>query len=99
MANGSAGPGVIRRLVDTAWSARNAGSADPDDPLVRGFADFGLPYSRLAMVGELPRLEAWRDNLQIPANSAFLDGTLLLTVEALLGSTGRRCSRRSRCGS
>jgi hypothetical protein len=33
-------------------------------------------------------LEVWRDSLQIPANSAFLDGTLLLTVEALLGSNG-----------
>ena len=42
MANGGAGLGVIRRLVDTAWSA-NVASADPDDPLVRGFADFGLP--------------------------------------------------------
>jgi hypothetical protein len=30
----------------------------------------------------------WRDNLRIPANSAFLDGTLLLTVEALLGWNG-----------
>jgi hypothetical protein len=34
MADGSAGPSAIRRLVDTAWSA-DVASADPDDPLVR----------------------------------------------------------------
>jgi len=88
MADGSAGPGVIRRLVDTAWSADLA-PAGPDDPLVRGFAEFGLPaYSPLATDDQLRELEAWRDGLQIPANSAFLDGTLLLTVEALLGWNG-----------
>jgi hypothetical protein len=88
MANGGAGPGVIRRLVDTAWSA-DVASADPDDPLVRGFADFGLPsYSPLATEDQLRDLEAWRDNLRIPANSAFLDGTLLLTVKRLLGPYG-----------
>ena len=88
MADGRAGPGVIRRLVDTAWSA-DVASADPDDPLVRGFADFGLPsYSPLATEDQLRELEAWRDNLRIPANSAFLDGTLLLTVQALLSWDG-----------
>jgi hypothetical protein len=88
MADDSAGPGVIRRLVDTAWSA-DVASAAPDDPLVRGFAEFGLPpYSPLVTDDQLHDLEAWRDNLQIPANSAFLDGTLLLTVEALLGWNG-----------
>jgi hypothetical protein len=88
MAEGSPGPGVIRRMVDTAWSASEL-PADPDDPLVRGFADFGLPSSSsLATDGRLRELEAWRDNLRIPANSAFLDGTLLLTVEALLGWDG-----------
>lgn len=39
MADGSAEPGVIRHLVDTAWSA-DVAAADPDDPLVRGFAEF-----------------------------------------------------------
>lgn len=88
MADGSAGPGVIRRLVDTAWAADLA-LAGPDDPLVRGFAEFGLPaYSPLATDDQLRELAAWRDSLQIPANSAFLDGTLLLTVEALLGRNG-----------
>lgn len=92
MSDGSPGPGVIRRLVDTAWSA-DVSSADPDDPLVRGFADFGLPsYSPLTTEDQLRELEAWRDNLRIPANSAFLDGTLLLTVLSLLtrGSEGQR---------
>ncbi len=83
MADGSAGAGAIRRLVDTAWSA-DVASADPDDPLVQGFAEFGLPPDS-PLVYQLRDLEAWRDNLQIPANSALLDGTLLLTVEALLG--------------
>jgi hypothetical protein len=88
MADGSAGPGVIRRMVDTAWSA-NAASTGPDDPLVRGFAEFGLPSSSsLTTDDQLRDLETWRDNLRIPANSAFLDGTLLLTVEALLGWDG-----------
>ena len=88
MADGSAGPDVIRRLVDTAWSA-DVAPADPDDPLVRGFADFGLPsYSPLATEDQLRDLEAWRDNLRIPANSAFLDGTLLLTVKRLLSPYG-----------
>jgi hypothetical protein len=45
-------------------------------------------YSYLAADDQLSALEAWRESLQIPANSAFLDGTLLLTVEALLGSNG-----------
>src|SRR5690242_15885785 len=84
MADGSAGPSVIRRLVDTAWST-NVASTDPDDPLVRGFADFGLPArSPLATEDQLRDLKAWRDNLRIPANSAFLDGTMLLTVQSLL---------------
>src|ERR1035438_2974210 len=88
MADGRAGAGVIRRLVDAEWSA-NAASADPDDPVVRGFAEFGLPsYSQLATDDRLRDLEAWRGDLQVPANSAFLDSTLLLTVEALLGSNG-----------
>jgi hypothetical protein len=84
MGDGSAGPSVIKRLVDTAWSADTA-SADPDDPLVRGFADFGLPsHSPLATEDQLRDLKAWRDGLRVPANSAFLDGTLILTVETLL---------------
>lgn len=63
----------------------SAGPADPDDPLVRGFAEFGLPsYSPLATEHQLRTLEVWRDSLRIPPNSAFLDGTLLQTVEALL---------------
>lgn len=77
MADDSAGPGVIRRLVDKAWSA-DVASADPDDPLVRGFAEFGLPPdSTLATDDQLRDLETWRDNLRILANSAFLDGALL----------------------
>jgi hypothetical protein len=88
MPDGRAGAGVIRRLVDAEWSA-NAASADPDDPLVRGFAEFGLPpHSPLATGERLRDLEEWQADLQIPANSAFLDSTLLLTVEALLGSNG-----------
>jgi hypothetical protein len=86
LAKDSANPSVIRRLVDTAWSA-GAASADPDDPQVRGFAEFGLPpASPLTTDDQLHALEAWRDDLKIPANGAFLDGTLLLTVKALLDS-------------
>jgi hypothetical protein len=33
-------------------------------------------------------LHVWQDGLQIPANSAFLDGTLLMTADALLGPDG-----------
>jgi hypothetical protein len=88
MADKDAGPGVIRRLVDDTLSDYVA-SADPDDPKVRGFADFGLPtWSPLASDERLHDLKIWRNDLQIPANSAFLDGTLLHTVEALLGSYG-----------
>ena len=88
MADKSVGAGVIRRLVDDMLSDYVA-SADPDDPKVRGFADFGLPtWSPLASDERLHDLEIWRNNLQIPANSAFLDGTLLHTVETLLGSSG-----------
>jgi hypothetical protein len=88
VADGGGNPGVIRRLVDAAWSA-GATSADPDDPQVRGFAEFGLPPSSpLVTDNRLRDLEEWRNNLQIPANSAFLDGTLLLTVDALLGFDG-----------
>ena len=84
MTDDTVSQGAIRRLVDTAWSADSA-SADPDDPGVRAFAEFGLPpVSPLATEDQLHELETWRDGLQIPANSAFLDGTLLLTVEALL---------------
>jgi hypothetical protein len=84
MADGNVSPGAIRRLVDTAWSDDSA-LVDPDDPRVRGFAEFGIPTdSVLATEGWLHELEAWRDGLKIPPNSAFLDGTLLLTVEALL---------------
>jgi len=93
MAHGSISPGAVRRLVDAEWSA-GVPSADPDDPQVRGFAEFGLPPdSPLATEDWLHRLHGWRDRLQIPANSVFLDGTLLMTV------MGRLCSRRSRCGS
>jgi hypothetical protein len=96
MADDSVGQDVIQRLVDEAWSARSSwasrrkwrfrsASADPGDPEVRAFAEFGLaPVSSLATNDQLDELQAWRDGLQIPANSAFLDGTLLLTVEALL---------------
>jgi hypothetical protein len=88
MAGDSADPDLIRRLVDAAWTA-DLTPAGPDDPLVRGFAEFGLPLnSPLATHDQLRDLEVWRNNLQIPANSAFLDGTLLLTVEALLGWNG-----------
>jgi len=88
MTHGDAGSGGIHGLIDRAWSAR-AGTADPDDPLVKGFADFGLPSSSpLATGGQLPGLTAWRRDLHIAANSAFVDGTLLLTVEALLGDDG-----------
>jgi hypothetical protein len=87
--NRRAAPDVVRQLVDSARSADLA-AADPDDPHVRGFAEFGLPAdSPLATKDQLRDLEAWRDSLQIPPNSAFVDGTLLLTVEALLGDTGR----------
>jgi hypothetical protein len=110
MADGSARSGVIRRLVDTAWSAdvtpahrddllvqkfdfawsADVAPADPDDALVRGFAEFGLPkFSQLATEDKLRELEAWRESLRIPANSAFLDITLLLTVQSLLGDHGR----------
>ena len=89
MTDGSTGTSVVRHLVDTVRST-GAASADPDDPQVRGFAEFGLPAdSPLATDDQLRDLGAWRDNLHIPANSAFLDGTLLLTVEALLGSVGQ----------
>jgi hypothetical protein len=88
MAHGSIGPGAVRSLVSSAWSA-GAAPADPDDPRVRGFAEFGLPPdSGLATEDGLRDLHAWRDHLQIPANSAFLDGTLLMTVDALLGRDG-----------
>ena len=88
MDDDNAGRGVISRLVDAARSA-DVASASPDDPLVRGFAEFGLPInSPLATDDRLRELEAWRDDLHIPSNSAFLDGTLLLTVEALLGWSG-----------
>jgi hypothetical protein len=78
----------IRRLVKKARSA-DVASSGPDDPLVRGFAEFGLPPSSvLVEEDQLDDLEAWRDNLRIAANSAFLDGTLLVTVDALLGRKG-----------
>jgi len=73
-------------MVHEAWSA-HAAPADPDDPRVRGFADFGLsPSSPLATQEQLRSLEKWRESLAIPANSAFVDGTLLDTVQALLSS-------------
>jgi hypothetical protein len=85
---GGTGPGVIQRLVETAWSA-NVASTDPDDPRVRGFAEFGLaPDSGLARERDLRELEAWRERLRIPANSAFLDTTLLWTVLGLLSNEG-----------
>jgi hypothetical protein len=88
MTHGDAGSGGIHRLIGRAWSAKRA-TADPDDPLVRGFADFGLPSSSpLVRDSQLPDLKAWRRDLHITANSAFVDGTLLLTVEALLGDDG-----------
>jgi hypothetical protein len=88
--DGSAGTGVIRRLVDTLWSqSDHLVPADPDGRGVRAFAEFGLPpWSPFATKEQLDDLEAWRNNLQIPPNSAFLDGTLLMTVEALLGPGG-----------
>ena len=88
MALDRVGPGAVRSLVDAAWSA-GTGPPDPDDPRVRGFAEFGLRQdSDLVTDDGLRVLQAWRDSLQIPANSAFLDGTLLMTVEALLGPEG-----------
>jgi hypothetical protein len=88
MAHGSIGSGAVHTLVDAAWSA-GAAPADPDDPRVRAFAEFGLPPdSELATEGGLRSLHEWRDGLHIPANSAFLDGTLLMTVAALLGPDG-----------
>jgi hypothetical protein len=82
------GGDVIRHMVDEAWS-NGAPSADPDDPLVQGFAEFGLAQtSALVTKDNLRRLKSWRDDLRIPSNSAFLDGTLLATVEALLSSDG-----------
>lgn len=85
----SMGPNdVAHRLVETAWSG-DVAPLDPDDPLVRGFAEFGLhARSPLATEEQLRGLGAWRDSLRIPPNSAFLDGTLLLTVDALLGAGG-----------
>lgn len=72
---------VERGLVRSSLAA----VADPDDPRVRGFADFGLsPSSAFATQDQLLLLEEWREGLRIPANSAFLDGTLLQTVQALL---------------
>jgi hypothetical protein len=86
MAPASTAP--VRSLVGAAWSA-GAAPADPDDPLVQGFAEFGLPPdSPYATESGLRNLHAWRRGLQIPANSAFLDGTLLMTVEALLDRDG-----------
>jgi hypothetical protein len=77
-------PGPVRNLV-YAVSSDDATSADPDDPLVRGFAEFGLPStSPLATDDHLNQLQAWRDELNISPNSAFVDGTLLHTVNALL---------------
>jgi len=88
MADDRADYDAIRRMVHTAWSA-DAPLAAPDDPMVRGFAEFGLgPSSSLVTAGNLRSLEEWRGSLRIPKNSAFLDGTLLLTVEALLGPEG-----------
>jgi hypothetical protein len=87
MADGSADSRVIRRLVDAAWSA-DVASADPDDPRVRGFAEFGVSHWSLTGEDRLRELEAWRDSLRISANSAFLDGTLLRTVLGLLGNDG-----------
>ena len=79
---------ALGRLVSTAWSAR-AESADPDDPEVRGFAEFGLrPSSGLATEEHLSRMDQWRTSLAIPPNSAFVDGTLLQTVRLLLHPYG-----------
>src|ERR1051326_9419427 len=68
MALGSAGSGAVRDLVDEAWSA-GAGRPDPDDPRVRGFAEFGLRQdSGLATDGGLRALHAWRGGLHIPSH-------------------------------
>jgi hypothetical protein len=84
MGEGSADASAVRRMVRAAWPER-AASADPDDPRVRGFAEFGLsPSSPFAEENQLRDLDGWREGLGIPANSAFLDGTLLYTVGALL---------------
>src|SRR5262249_37205468 len=88
MGEASADVSAIRRMVDTAWSVR-AASEDPDDARVRGWAEFGLPpSSSLATQDQLRSLEKWRKSLSIPANSAFVDGTLLQTVLALLNPYG-----------
>lgn len=84
MSEGSADASAVRCMVRAAWSS-HAASADPADPRVQAFADFGLPpYSPFAGENQLRGLDAWRESLRIPANSAFLDGTLLHTVGALL---------------
>jgi hypothetical protein len=88
MAESSAGVSAIRRMVDAAWSA-NTAPAGPDDARVQGFAEFGLPpSSSLATEDQLSSLEKWRKALRIPANSAFVDGTLLQTVHALIDPFG-----------
>lgn len=71
MAYGNAGKGVISRLVDAARSA-DVGSTSPDDPLVRGFAEFGLSAnSPLATDDMLRELEAGRDELHILRTVSF----------------------------
>jgi hypothetical protein len=84
------GSGQIQRLVSMAIERFvPTSAADPSDPKVQAFAEFGLPPSSVfATADGLRELETWRENLKIPANSAFLDSTLLLTVDALLGPNG-----------
>ena len=59
MVDDSARPSAIRHLVRKAWSADEA-SAVPDSPLVRGFAEFGLPQnSSFIEDNQLSELELW----------------------------------------
>jgi hypothetical protein len=91
MADSRADDGAVRRIVGAVWSANAARIArtDPGDPRVQGFAEFGLASSSpLATDHGVHSMKVWRNDLQIPRNSAFLDGTLLLTVKALLGPDG-----------
>jgi hypothetical protein len=82
MADGSVGTSVIRRLLNSTRST-GAAPADPDDPQVQGFAEFGLPAgSPLAVDDQLRELEEWRDTLQIPA-PAFPSTSVALVPHGL----------------
>ena len=89
MTSEDAGTGVIHRWLAERGRLNPGFTLSPDDPVVHAFVEFGLPASSAFGTDEqLHRLEAWREDLQIPANSVFVDGTLILTIEALLGPQG-----------